>query len=117
MNVLVDTSVLARMAEPGHIQHSPALDSTDRLGKQGHSLFVVPQVFYEFWVVCTRPTSVNGLGKSAAAAAADLATFKTLFGLLDDTPAILPEWGKPRHDLWRHRQERPRRLTRGGDAG
>src|SRR5262249_5990977 len=60
------------------------------------------------WVVATRPVSVNGLGKTAAEAAADLASLKTLFTLLDDTPAVFPTWellvtglpviGKDAHD-------------------
>src|SRR4051812_28543304 len=33
---------------------------------------IVPQNLYEFWVVLTRPTAVNGLGKTAAEAAAEL---------------------------------------------
>jgi predicted nucleic acid-binding protein len=52
----------------------------------------VPQNLYEFWVVCTRPLANNGLGKTAVEAAAELANAKTLFTLLDDTPAILPAW-------------------------
>jgi predicted nucleic acid-binding protein len=53
---------------------------------------VVPQVLYEFWVVCTRPTANNGLGKTAPEAANELAAVKALFLLLDETPAVLAEW-------------------------
>jgi predicted nucleic acid-binding protein len=68
----------------------------------------VPQSLYEFWVVCTRPTAANGLGKSVAEATADLAKLKGLFPLLHDTPALYPAWeqlvtatavvGKKAHD-------------------
>jgi predicted nucleic acid-binding protein len=89
---LVDTKILNRMAEPGHAMYQQALDSTRALGAQGHTLCIVPQNLYEFWVVCTRPLANNGLGKSATEAVAEVANLKTLFTLLDDTPAILPAW-------------------------
>jgi len=92
MRVLVDTNILTRTIEVGHAQHRFALDATDVLGRQGHELFVVPQVLYEFWVVCTRPVSVNGLGRSASEANAELDSLKTHFFLLDDVPALFAEW-------------------------
>src|SRR5262245_57139352 len=92
MNYLVDTNILTRLAEPGHAMHQPALDAVKRLTSQGHTLHIVPQNLYEFWVVCTRPTTVNGLGKTAAEAAADLASLKGLFLWLDETPAIYGVW-------------------------
>lgn len=92
MNVLVDANILLRLAEPGHHQHRAAADTTAALRTQGHILCVVPQNFYEFWVVFTRPVSLNGLGRSAAEAAAGLATITANFTMLPDTPAILPAW-------------------------
>lgn len=94
MRILVDTNILTRIVEPGHIQHAPALQATDLLGKQGHDLYLVPQVIYEFWVVSTRPLQVNGLGRTPAQAATDLIAFKMLFTILEDTPLILPAWEK-----------------------
>jgi len=72
--------------------YSAALGATSALRSQGYTLCVVPQNLYEFWAVCTRPLANNGLGKTAAEAAAELAKVKSLFTLLDDTPAILPAW-------------------------
>ena len=92
MKVLLDTNLLSRMAEPGHAHHQTALDATDWLGRQGHDLVLVPQVLYGFWVVCTRPLKVNGLGRTAVEAEAELAKFKSLFTILDESPLILPEW-------------------------
>jgi hypothetical protein len=92
MNYLVDTNILSRLAEPGHAMHQPALDAVKLLVAQGHKLHIVPQNRYEFWLVCTRPTNVNGLGKTAAEAAADLASLKALFLWLDETPAIYGVW-------------------------
>ena len=48
MNVLIDTNVLLRSAEPGHAQFQVASDAVVTLGGQGHSLGLVPQNFYEF---------------------------------------------------------------------
>lgn len=92
MNFLVDTNILTRLAEPGHTMHQPALDAVKRLILQGHRLHIVPQNLYEFWVVCTRPTSVNGLGKTAPEAMAELTSIKSLFLLAEDTPAIFIAW-------------------------
>ena len=92
MNDLVDTNILSRLAEPGHPMHQLALDAVKRLVSEGHRLHIVPQNLYEFWVVLTRPTAVNGLGKTAVEAAAELASVQGLFQLLDETPAIYGVW-------------------------
>jgi len=92
MTVLLDTNILSRLAEPGHRMHQPAEDAVNALRAQGHALCVVPQNFYEFWSVCTRPLAVNGLGKTAAEAAAELVKIRAGFTLIDDVPAILPTW-------------------------
>jgi predicted nucleic acid-binding protein len=92
MNVLLDTNILSRMAQPGHAHHRAAIDATTALPLRGDVLCLVPQVLYEFWVVATRPTGVNGLGLSVTAMAAELSRLKTIFPLLPDTAAIFPEW-------------------------
>jgi predicted nucleic acid-binding protein len=108
MNVLLDTNILSRMAQPGHIQHQTALDATTALRFQGDVLCLVPQVLYEFWVVAMRPAAVNGLGLPAAMVAAEPSRLKSIFPLLADTPAVFAEWerlvtthfitGKSAHD-------------------
>jgi predicted nucleic acid-binding protein len=92
MNYLVDTNILTRLADPAHATHQQAVDAVKRLAHQGHKLHIVPQNLYEFWVVCTRPKNVNGLGKSAAEAMGELANLKSLFAWLDDAPAIYGVW-------------------------
>ena len=108
MNVLLDTNVLLRSAEPGHAQHQQARDATDLLGKQGHTLCLVPQNFYEFWVVSTRPLAQNGRGKAPDEVLAEFAFLESHFAVFPDTPAVFDEWkklmaaykttGKPSHD-------------------
>src|SRR5260370_29571164 len=91
MNVLVDSNLLLREVQPGHVQHRAAVDAGNALRLRGDVLCLVAQVLYEFWAVATRPTAVNGLGFSAAQAATELTRFKSLFQLLADSPAIFPE--------------------------
>jgi predicted nucleic acid-binding protein len=92
MNVLLDTNVLGRMAEPGHAQYQAALDATDALIRRGDQPCIVPQVLYEFWVVATRPKPVNGLGLSVPEATAELTRLKGLFPLLPESAAVFAEW-------------------------
>jgi predicted nucleic acid-binding protein len=93
MNVLLDTNILTRMAQPGTEPSQIALDAVNALQLRGDTLSLVPQVLYEFWVVATRPAAVNGLGLTAPQADDELTRVLALFPLLiPDPPAILPEW-------------------------
>ena len=94
MKVLLDTNILSRIVEPGHVQHRAVLDATDTLGKQKHDLVLVPQILYEFWAVCTRPLNANGLGKTVAEAEKELGSFQSLFTVLDESPLTLATWEK-----------------------
>jgi predicted nucleic acid-binding protein len=109
MNVLVDTNIAARFVEPGHAMHPDARDAVEALMIRGHTVCIVPQVCYEFWVVCTRPVGNNGLGLSVPDVVLELANLRTVFTQLDETPALLPTWeslvtahavvGKTAHDV------------------
>jgi predicted nucleic acid-binding protein len=92
MNVLLDTNILSRMAQPGHVQHQAALDATTALRFRGDVLCLVPQVLYEYWVVATRPAAVIGLGFPVPVVAAELIRIMSFFPLLPDTATIFPEW-------------------------
>ncbi len=92
MSTLLDTNILTRSAQPGHPMYQTAVDAVDGLRQRGEILHVVPQNFYEFWVVATRPVGQNGLGLTPAQARAETDQLKKLFVVLDDTPAIFPEW-------------------------
>ncbi|HZZ26685.1 MAG TPA: PIN domain-containing protein [Pirellulales bacterium] len=109
MLILVDTSVLVRTVEPGHARHLDATASLLKLSDDGHALCAVPQVYYEFWVVATRPIANNGLGMTADEAKASLENLgPPLFRFLRDERAIYEPWyelvsryqvlGKPAHD-------------------
>jgi predicted nucleic acid-binding protein len=108
MSVLLDSNILLRLIQTTHPMHAAARDAVDALRKRGESLHVVPQNLYEFWVVATRPTAVNGLGLDVGQAAAELGRLQTLFTMLPDTPALFVAWlqlvtthnviGKSAHD-------------------
>jgi hypothetical protein len=92
MNIVIDTNILGRMAEPGRAQAQLALDATDALRKRGDVPCVLPQILYEFWVVATRPAAQNGLGLSAVQAEIELVRIEAMFPLLAETAAVFPEW-------------------------
>jgi predicted nucleic acid-binding protein len=92
VSVVLDTNILTRAAQPAHPSHHDTLNALERLRQQGDELFIVPQNLYEFWVVATRPVAANGLGLSIEEAEAELASLKTLFRFLNDSPAVYAEW-------------------------
>src|SRR5207245_5240473 len=92
MNVVLDTNILARIAQPGHTQHPTALAAVNALQLRGDSPCLGPQVLYELWVVATRPKTANGLGFTPDEAEAELTRVEGLFPLLPDTGTISAEW-------------------------
>jgi predicted nucleic acid-binding protein len=94
MPTLVDSNILVFSATPNSPRFSEATQATARLLAQGEELYVLPQNLIEFWVVATRPAASRGLGWPVAQAQAEVARIKSLFRLLDDSPAIYPEWEK-----------------------
>jgi predicted nucleic acid-binding protein len=106
--MLIDSSVLIRTLQPHHSLYTLADRAIQLLPEQGRKLHIVAQNLIELWTVATRPLGENGLGLSAAKAAAELERMKGMFFFLPETPAIYPAWeglvtqyhvmGKPAHD-------------------
>ena len=115
MSALLDTNILTRVAQPAHPSHREAVNAVDTLRGRGEDLCVLPQILIEFWVVATRPLSVNGLEMNTAQVEVELARIKSLFRLLPDTPAIFPELGKACGAERRFRKECPRRPNSRGN--
>src|SRR5260370_6300979 len=92
MNLLLDANVLLRLADPTCAAHAIAATAVSTLRAQGHTLHMVPQSVYEFWVVATRPIANNGLGLSCAECVREVANLKASFSLLDDKPTLFAEW-------------------------
>jgi predicted nucleic acid-binding protein len=108
MDVLVDTNVLLRSADPYHPMHQNAIDAVNRLRQRGECPCLVAQNLIEFRAVCTRPAEANGLGMDQLQAKSEIARLKSLFRILPESPNILSKWeqlvddfgasGKQNHD-------------------
>src|SRR5438093_9756553 len=89
---LVDTSILARLANTADAFHPVAFRAVVELHRRGEVLHVTPQNLIEFRNFATRPVTANGLGLAASATEGLAATFEAAFPLLADTPDIYPAW-------------------------
>jgi predicted nucleic acid-binding protein len=92
MAYLIDTNILARLANAADAQHSVAARAVVELHRRGELLHVTPQVLIEFRAMATRPKALNGLGLSAVDAEALAAGFEVSLPLLADGPDIYPAW-------------------------
>jgi predicted nucleic acid-binding protein len=89
---LIDTSILARLANTADTYHALATQATVELHRRGEVLHVTPQNLIEFRNMATRPAAVNGLGLAVVDAETKAATFEATFPLLAETPGIFPAW-------------------------
>lgn len=89
---LIDTSILARLANIADAQHAVAAHAVVELHRRGEVLHITPQVLVEFRSVATRPIDLNGLGLSSVDAQRQAAGFEAAFPLLTETPGIYPAW-------------------------
>lgn len=92
MPILIDTSVLGRLANRADISHPIATTAIARLHRQGEILHIAPQNLIEFRNFATRPVAANGLGLAALTAEGLAATFETAFSLLHENADIFPAW-------------------------
>jgi predicted nucleic acid-binding protein len=92
MAYLIDTSILARLANAADAQHAIAAKAVLELHRRGEVLQVTPQVLVEFRNVATRPVAANGLGLSITDTEAQAATFEARFPLQAETPDIYAAW-------------------------
>lgn len=89
---LIDTSILARLANTADAFHAVAAQAVVELHRRGEILHITPQNLIEFRNMATRPTAVNGLGLAVADAEVKAAAFEATFPLLVETPDIFPAW-------------------------
>jgi predicted nucleic acid-binding protein len=105
---LTDTNILLRSLYPEHPHYSLAEKALVKLRLRQETLCLAPQNLIEFWAVATRARKENGLGMTAAQAAAELAALRRFFRVLTYTPDVLEAWqrlviaqnvtGKQAHD-------------------
>jgi predicted nucleic acid-binding protein len=89
---LIDTSILARLANSADAQHADAVRAVLQLHRSGELMHVTPQVLIEFRNVATRPKAQNGLQLSTADTEVQVEAFETVFPLVGETPDIYPRW-------------------------
>jgi predicted nucleic acid-binding protein len=92
MAVLIDTSILVRLANTADMQHAVAARAVLELHRRGEVLHITPQVLIEFRNVATRPKADNGAGLRIGDAEAHSTAFEARFPLLVETPEIYPAW-------------------------
>ncbi len=92
MAILLDTNILGRLADKSDPFHVLAQNVIAKLRQRGEVLSITPQNLIEFRNFATRPTTGNGLGLTAQAAAALAGQFEMEFAMLPDTPHIYPAW-------------------------
>jgi len=92
MAYLPDTSVILRLNEPTNPLCKIVEQCLDKLGQNGEALVIVPQILVEFWVVATRPKSVNGLGLTIEEAEKELKNLQSIFTVLPENEQIFDEW-------------------------
>ncbi|HEY7312428.1 MAG TPA: hypothetical protein VH643_23895 [Gemmataceae bacterium] len=88
MAVLLDTSVLGRLANRADVSHAVATRAIAELHRRGEILHVTAQNLVEFRNFATRPVRANGLGLASSAAEGLAATFEVAFPLVTVLSAI-----------------------------
>jgi predicted nucleic acid-binding protein len=92
VDFLLDTNILLRLAQPRHEMHTLARRALQALFRRKDSVFSVPQVLYEFWVVATRPKANNGLGLSPRKTTSRITKAASIFELVPDDERVYSEW-------------------------
>lgn len=92
MKVFVDANILLRSIQTSHSMHSVVQQVISTLIQRGEELVISPQVYYEFWVVATRPQQANGLALTVHEAEQEIAKFQQVFVLLEDPPSLFNQW-------------------------
>lgn len=91
-DVFVDTNVLLAATDTSRAHHRRARAILDEWPR-GAVLMTSGQVLREYYVVCTRPTSANGLGMVPGEALSNIGVIEGRLMLLDDRTG--------HHSLWR----------------
>jgi predicted nucleic acid-binding protein len=108
-NYLLDTNIILRFTDTNSVEYDLIKNAISQILVEGGQCFITSQVITEFWVVATRPMTVNGLGWTVEKTEQAVQMLINQFDLLEETPAIFPQWlslvtshkisGKRAHDL------------------
>lgn len=89
---LLDTNVLLRSSDPNSPLQALADASVTQLLERSAQLYITSQNIIEFWVVATRPATVNGLGWTVEQTRTEIEQILSQFPQLEETPQIFPHW-------------------------
>ncbi len=92
MPVLIDTNILLRLLEPHDPEYALVREAVEELAARGENLCFASQNLIEFWNVCTRPVSKNGLGLTSAQTDERATLIERRFRLLPDNERVHAEW-------------------------
>jgi len=108
-NYLLDTNIIVRFTDTDSAEYNLISNAISQILVEGGQCFITSQVITEFWVVATRPVSVNGLGWTVEKTEQAVQMLLNQFDLLEETPTIFPQWlslvtsykisGKRTHDV------------------
>jgi predicted nucleic acid-binding protein len=93
-DILVDTNILLRSAEPRHPTHNQAVNAVKKLLLDGNRVCLIPQNLIEFWNVATRPADKNGFGWNVSTTNNEVSRLENLLFVLPDSQSIYREWKK-----------------------
>lgn len=94
MRVLVDTNILIRSVQKSHPACRTARKALVALYRNEDDVFLAAQNVAEFWNVCTRPMSANGLGLSIEATDRYAARLEEFFDILTESAQTFSLWRK-----------------------
>jgi predicted nucleic acid-binding protein len=93
MRYLTDSNILLRLLQRNDPHHSTIRQAVRTLLARGDELCCAPQNIVELWNVSTRPaTARGGFGLTTAETDRRVRLIERVFTLLDETPAVYPEW-------------------------
>ncbi|GET35311.1 hypothetical protein MiSe_00530 [Microseira wollei NIES-4236] len=91
-NYLLDTNIILRFTDTDSVEYNLINNAISQILVEGGQCFITSQVITEFWVVATRPMTVNGLGWTVEKTEQAVQMLINQFDLLEETPAIFPQW-------------------------
>jgi len=105
--ILLDTNIVLRIIDRAAHEHAICIEALEELLRRGDTPCLAPQILIEFWVVATRPITVNGFGWSEIQTSDSIDHLRAAFPMLADTVALFETWlalvktgvrGKRAHD-------------------
>jgi predicted nucleic acid-binding protein len=92
VRVLIDTNILLRALQRSHPASRTARLALLVLHRHGYTLCLTLQNLTEFWNVCTRPQTVNGLGFSIESTNQHVMRLERFFTILPDSVQVIQNW-------------------------